>query len=129
MDITPVIPGDRNVIESYGPGRFMVSQQQYTSSLIVAPSWISLWEIKTFDQITPESLSQIVERESEIEVLLIGVGERMQPPSPLIRNAMREIGVSVDTMDTGAACRTYNLLMGDGRRVAAALLALPGPQT
>jgi uncharacterized protein len=129
MDITPVIPGDRNVIESYGPGRFLVSQLQYTSSLIVAPSWISPWEIETFDQITPESLSKIGEHEAEIEVLLIGVGERMQPPSSLVRAAMREIGVSVDTMDTGAACRTYNLLMGDGRRVAAALLALPAPTT
>jgi uncharacterized protein len=126
MDITPVIPGDRNVIQSYGPGRFQVSQQEYTSSLIVAPSWITVWEIETFDQISPESLSKIAEHEAEIEVLLIGVGERMQPPSGLVRNAMRKIGVSVDTMDTGAACRTYNLLMGDGRRVAAALLALPG---
>ncbi|MBL4721385.1 MAG: Mth938-like domain-containing protein [Alphaproteobacteria bacterium] len=125
MDISPIIPGDRNVIESYGPGRFLVSQQQYTSSLLVTPSWISLWNVQSYADITLESLFRVTETKGEIEVLLIGAGERMQPPSSKLHIALREAGISVDVMDTGAACRTYNLLMGDGRRVAAALVALP----
>ncbi len=123
MDITPLIPGGRQVIDSYGPGRFQVSLQQYTSSILVTESWTRPWPVQGFGNITLESLAPVLA--TEAEVLLIGAGERMQLLPPSLRQTLREAGIAVDIMDTGAACRTYNLLLGDGRRVAGALLALP----
>ena len=123
MDITPLIPGGRQVIDSYGRGRFQVSQQEYTTSILVTESWTKPWVVNGFHEITLDSLAPVLT--AEVEVLLIGAGERMQLlPSPL-RQSLRDAGIAVDIMETGAACRTYNLLMGDGRRVAGALLALP----
>ena len=123
MDITPLIPGGRQVIDSYGSGRFQVSQEYYTSSILVTPDWTKPWSVQNFDDISINSLAPILAEEAEI--LIIGAGERMQLMASLLRQEFREAKIAVDIMDTGAACRTYNLLMGDGRRVAAALLALP----
>jgi uncharacterized protein len=123
MDITPLIPGGRQVIDSYGSGRFKVSQEPYTSSILVTPDWTKPWLVQSFDDISINSLAPILAEEAEI--LIIGAGERMQLMASLLRQEFREAKIAVDIMDTGAACRTYNLLMGDGRRVAAALLALP----
>jgi uncharacterized protein len=123
MDITPLIPGGRQVIDSYGSGRFQVSQEYYTSSILVTPDWTKPWSVQNFDDISINSLAPILAEEAEI--LIIGAGERMQLMALLLRQEFREAKIAVDIMDTGAACRTYNLLMGDGRRVAAALLALP----
>jgi uncharacterized protein len=123
MDITPLIPGGRQVIDSYGSGRFQVSQEAYTSSILVTPDWTKPWLVQSFDDISINSLAPILAEEAEI--LIIGAGERMQLMASLLRQEFREAKIAVDIMDTGAACRTYNLLMGDGRRVAAALLALP----
>lgn len=123
MDITPLIPGGRQVIDSYGSGRFQVSQQEYTTSILVTESWTKPWVVQGFHEITLDSLAPVLT--AEVEVLLIGAGERMQLLPPTLRQNFRNAGIAVDIMDTGAACRTYNLLMGDGRRVAGALLALP----
>ena len=123
MDITPLIPGGRQVIDSYGSGRFQVSQEPYTSSILVTPDWTKPWLVQSFDDISINSLAPILAEEAEI--LIIGAGERMQLMASLLRQEFREAKIAIDIMDTGAACRTYNLLMGDGRRVAAALLALP----
>jgi len=123
MDITPLIPGGRQVIDSYGSGRFQVSQKPYTSSILVTPAWTKPWLVQNFDDISINSLAPILVEEAEI--LIIGAGERMQLMASQLRQEFREAKIAVDIMDTGAACRTYNLLMGDGRLVAAALLAMP----
>jgi uncharacterized protein len=123
MDITPLIPGGRQVIDSYGPGRFQVSQVAYTSSILVTTAWTKPWLVEDFDAITFESLAPVLAEDAEI--LIFGAGDRMQLMAPQLRQEFRAAKIAVDVMDTGAACRTYNLLMGDGRRVAAALLALP----
>lgn len=59
-----------------------------------------------------------------VEILLVGCGKRLVPLAPALKAALRERGIGADPMDTGAACRTYNVLMAEGRRVAAALLAV-----
>ena len=75
----------------------------------------------SFADITAASLAPVIAR-GGIQILLLGCGRRMQPVPQAVRQALRQAGIVVDAMDTGAACRTYNVLLAEDRRVAAALL-------
>lgn len=124
MDITPLIPEGRKVIESYGANRFQVSQETYTGSIIVTPHQVLSWDVKDFSEVTPESFAELTAPETRPEIVLIGCGSRMQLVPSEVRIHLKTFGIAVEPMDTGAACRTYNVLLGEGRRVAAALVAL-----
>ena len=77
--------------------------------------------------VTSESLAEVTAagRAGEVEILLLGCGPRMAPVPRPLRETLRAAGIVIEAMDTGAACRTYNVLMSEGRRVAAALIAVP----
>lgn len=124
VEITPAIPGDRQVIASYGPQLFRISGQIHTSSVIVFTDHTIAWPVTSIDAVTAESFAAIREAVPPVEVLLFGVGPRNLPVSSTLRRELREAGIVLDAMDTGAACRTYNVLMAEDRRVAAALIAL-----
>jgi len=121
MELTPVIPSGRQVIESYGPRGFRVTGIAYEHSVLVFPDATLDWPITAIDAVTIETLRPVVER-GGIEILLLGCGARMLPVPPALRHALKTSGISLDVMDTGAACRTYNVLLSEDRRVAAALL-------
>ena len=76
------------------------------------------------DDLTLESLDPVKEADPAVEVLLLGVGSKNALVPSTLRKALRVAGIVLDAMDTGAACRTYNVLMAEDRRVAAALIAL-----
>lgn len=121
MDLTPIIPAGRQIIETYGNGRFKVAGVVWEGSILVLPSVTRSWPVQSFSAITPEGLAEIF---GAAEVLLLGCGERSAlVPRPL-REALKAKGIVVDAMDTGAASRTYNVLLAEDRRVAAALIAL-----
>jgi uncharacterized protein len=125
MDITPAVAPDRQVIEAYGASGFRVSGTTYAGAVIVFPDITVTWEVILPLEISAESLSAVTQRagtELAIEILLLGCGRRMTPVPPALRGELRRAGVVVDAMDTGAACRTYDVLLTEGRRVAAALL-------
>lgn len=124
VEITPAIPGDRQVIASYGPQRFRISGQVHTTSVIVFTDRTVAWPVTSLDAVTVESFAAIREAMPPVEVLLFGVGPRNVPVPSALRRELREAGIVLDSMDTGAACRTYNILMAEDRRVAAALIAL-----
>ena len=121
MDVTPLIPADRQVIDSYGAGGFHVSGAAYSGAILVFPEATEAWRVTSLAEVTAESLAPVVAR-GDIRILLLGCGVRMQPVPLALRRALREAGIVVDAMDTGAACRTYNILLAEDRRVAAALL-------
>jgi uncharacterized protein len=121
MDVTPLIPADRQVIDSYGGGGFHVSGAAYDGAILVFPDATLAWAVAGFAEVTAERLGPVIEH-GGIEILLLGCGKRMQPIAPALRQAMRAAGIVLEPMDTGAACRTYNVLLAEGRRVAAALL-------
>lgn len=126
MDITPLIPGDRQVIDSYGPGRFRISGQDHIGPVIVFPERTLAWPVAAFADLSAEDLAAVTGAEPAVEVLLLGCGARMQPVPAALRDALRGHGIGCDAMETGAACRTYNILLSEARRVAAALIPLPG---
>ena len=125
MDVTPLIPADRRIIERYGADGFRVSGVEYLGPVIVLPTAVVAWAPKDPPDFTVADFD-IVASLGTIEILLVGCGLRMALLSSTIRTRLREMGIGADAMDTGAACRTYNVLMAEGRQVAAALVPLAG---
>ena len=120
LDITPLVARDRQVIDSYGASGFRVSGVAYDGAILVLPQATQPWPVATFADVTFVSLAPVVE--AGIQILLLGCGNRMMLVPPALRQELRARGVVVDAMDTGAACRTYNVLLAEDRRIAAALL-------
>ena len=113
-----------HVIDAYGGGGFRVDGESVRGSVIVLPERVVAWGVSEAGGITLESLHPVVGVAREVEILLIGTGARFSLVSPALRQALRERGISADAMDTGAACRTYNILRAEGRLVVAALIAV-----
>ncbi|HEY1261442.1 MAG TPA: Mth938-like domain-containing protein [Stellaceae bacterium] len=120
MELTPLVPPGRQLIERYGPSGFRVSGIIWPGAVLVFPDETVAWTAVTIADITRESLDPILGR--DVQVLLLGLGRRMAPVDISLRNTLRDAGIALEPMDTGAACRTYNILVAEERRVAAALL-------
>ena len=122
MDVTPLIPQGKQIIEAYGEGGFRISGRRIEGSVIVFPDKVIAWA----GDLNASNLQEVSKagRAGSVELLLIGTGARMTQIDRTLRQALRADGVVIEPMDTGAACRTYNVLMAEGRRVAAALIAV-----
>lgn len=123
MDITPVIEANAQVIRSYAPGRFNVAGTVYDRAIVVFSDKTETWNIGHGGEGFSVDDFDIF-RGGEIDILLVGCGAE-GVFLPELRKKLKEKGIAADFMDTGAACRTYNVLMAEGRRVAAALIPLP----
>ena len=111
----------KNAITGYGEGYVMVNRQRFERSLVVLPERILLdWPATSFEALAPEHLAALAGLDRE--VILLGTGARLRFPRPEIMQALVQSGVGVEVMDVQAACRTYNVLLAEERRVAAALL-------
>lgn len=124
MAIQPVVPSDRQVIQGYGPGRFRVNGIEHRGSVIITPAATVPWSASD-PALDDAGIAEILAAARGAEVLLLGAGLRIAFVRPERRQRLRAEGLVLDVMDTGAACRTYNVLMAEGRLVAAALVALP----
>jgi len=123
MDITPVLTESAQVINGYGDGGFTITQERHEGGVIIFPTLTQPWDVASFEDITEESLQAVAEHSAEVEILLVGTGASQQFITPAFKRQCKEKwGVVIEAMDTGAACRTYNILMAEERRVAAALL-------
>jgi uncharacterized protein len=111
----------QNMITGYGDGYIAVNTQRYTRPVIVTPNReISDWDVENFATLTRAHFEALLELKPEI--VLLGTGERQQFPRPELARVLTEAGVGVEAMDTKAACRTYNILMSEGREVLAAII-------
>lgn len=124
MDITPAVPDGRMMVDSYGPGRFKIRGTAFQGSLIVFPDRVEAWDLTSIEDLSVQSLSTVNAAEPKVEILLLGTGGRTALVPSALRREIRDAGISMDIMDTGAACRTFNVLMIEGRRAAAALIAV-----
>lgn len=121
---TPTEGGERQFIQAYGNGGFRVSGTAFEGSVLILPGRTVAWTATSVNDLTLDDLSDVLDAADEIEILLVGGGLSLVPVSDALRQSLREAGIVVDTMDTGAACRTYSVLSGEDRRVAAALIAV-----
>lgn len=126
MDVTPLIPQGRQVIDGYGDGGFRVSGVRVEGSVIVYPDRLSNWAPAALAEVTTNALEEVTRagRAGQVELLLLGTGASMAQINRGLRQELRAAGVVIEVMDTGAACRTYNVLLAEGRKVAAALIAV-----
>lgn len=122
MDVTPLIPQGNKIIQAYANGHIRVSGETYHGPVAIFSDRVVLWDIKNpADALTAEDFSVVIEERENLDVILCGVGGRMSTMPLALRETLKNAGISVDFMDTGAACRTYNVLMAEGRRVAAVI--------
>ncbi|MDX1608628.1 MAG: Mth938-like domain-containing protein [Halofilum sp. (in: g-proteobacteria)] len=110
-------------IRGYGPGRVTINETEYTRDLIVLPeALIEDWESVPAAELTVEHFAALADHDPEILLLGTGAGQHL-PPARLLAHFARR-GIGLEAMDTAAACRTYNVLMSEDRRVAAALMMI-----
>ncbi len=112
-------------IEAYGKGGFAFDEMSHRGSLLCLPDAIWAWPVTRPEQIDKASLARVFEAANSIDTLIIGTGNDVWLPPPALREALRAVRVVLDAMQTGPAVRTYNIMMGERRRVAAALIAVP----
>ena len=123
MKLEAADPGLRR-IERYGAGGFTIAGRTYQGSVVVLPDRVLSWPPADPAALAPADFADLIEARGEFEVLLVGTGQNLRPMPGAIRQALSEAGIAHDPMGTGAACRTYNVLVAEGRRIAAALLAV-----
>jgi uncharacterized protein len=110
-----------NTVTAYGDGWLEINARRYDHALLVQPeSAVEAWSPARFEDLAPEHFAAIAAHAPEVVLLGTGAAQRFPHPRLLAALAARRIGV--ETMDTGAACRTYNILMSEGRKVLAALI-------
>jgi uncharacterized protein len=119
------LPG-RHAIEGYGSGGFRFGGMSHRGSILAAPSGVRAVDIASPDQIDEATLAPLFnEPAGEVQILLLGTGASLVLPARSLRLALKQRGIGVDPMATTHAVSTYNILVGEGRKVAALLIASP----
>jgi uncharacterized protein len=113
-------PLARNTITGYGAGYVLVNAARHEENLIVLPDRIEPWSATSFESLAAENFAGLAGL--DLEVVLLGTGATLRFPSPQVTRPLVEAGIGFEVMDAQAACRTYNILAAEERRVAAALL-------
>ena len=111
-------------IDAYGNSGFRFADLSHRGSLLCLPTGMHAWNVTEPSQITLESLAPVLAVADQIDVLFIGLGHDIAAIDPAIRAAMKERDIIVEAIGTGGAVRTYNVLFGEQRAVAAALIAV-----
>ena len=119
----PHFPG-RAPIDAYGNGGFRFADMSHRGSILCLPSGIHAWALSDMTGLTIEALAPALAARTEINLLLLGTGDTQVFPSRELRHLVEAAGIGLEAMATGAAARTYNVLLAEGRRVGAALLAV-----
>lgn len=125
MDVTPLVRKGQQIIQVYAGGVFKVSGVSYPHPIFVTPDKTYLWDV--CDDLRVGGMEfdhyQILNEYKETtDVFLLGTGKVIEFLNPLLKKVLRQQNIHIEVMDTGAACRTYNVLMAEGRRVGALLL-------
>lgn len=124
MEVTPLVPQGRQIIQSYGGGAFTVAGQRYAGAVLVFPQRTLAWPIAAGSEVSLNSLAAVTAATDEVDLLLMGLGLQGAIAPAALRVALRQSGIAVEAMSPAAACRTFNVLLAEDRRVAAALLAI-----
>ncbi|WP_342641974.1 Mth938-like domain-containing protein [Rhodoligotrophos ferricapiens] len=119
-------PG-RAPVDAYGNGGFRFAEMSHRGSILLLPSGIYGWPVSSIDELSPAVFARVFAEADAIEFLLLGCGNEMRRPAVSVREAFRERKIGLELMTTGAAARTYNVLLAEDRAVAAALIAVDDP--
>ena len=117
-------PSQVQLIRSYGPGHFLIGERDWRSAVLVTPTLTTAWSVTRAEELSLDSLAPLRDAPVPTEFLVLGCGPRAVFVPPDLRAAIRGAGMALEVVDTGAACRLYNVLLAESRRVAAALIPL-----
>ncbi|MGB0085479.1 MAG: MTH938/NDUFAF3 family protein [Rhodomicrobiaceae bacterium] len=120
---SPLLTG-RAAISGYGRGRFRIGGVEHSGSLLILPQGVYPWLVQDASGVSDETLGPVLAEGAPLGFLLLGTGAAQVFPAPPLREAFASAGLGLEAMDTGAACRTYNVLLAEERIFAAALIAL-----
>ena len=123
MEFSLIASEGRQMIQAYRDGGFTIAGLRHEGSVLVLPDRTLPWAVRNLTAVTVESLDPIIAA-GGVEILILGCGPSFALASPDLRQALRTHGIVTESMDTRAACRTFNVLLAEDRRVAAALIAL-----
>lgn len=124
MEFHPAEVGDRVPLEAYGDGGFRLGGGRIDGSIMLLPERADPWPVNDLSEVKLKDLAPVLSLGNAIEFVLIGTGEDMTRPPAEVMKAFAELNIGVEFMATGAACRTYNLLISEGREIAAVLIAV-----
>ena len=113
-------PSGVNTITGYGEGYVVVNGERRSSSVVVLPDRIESWSVKGFEDLSADDFAFL--GNLNVEIVLLGTGPKQRFPHPRLTAALAQSGIGLEVMDVQAACRTYNILVAEERKVAAALL-------
>lgn len=114
------------LLEAYGNGGFRFGDLSHRGSLLMLPGGVHALAAQTAAELDAAALAPLLALpRGSVDVLLLGTGAELVPAAPALSALLREAGITVEPMPTGAAARTYNILAGERRRAAAALIAVP----
>ncbi len=113
-------PTAANSVTAYGPGFVEINRVRHTSHVIVTPEHVEPWLTAGFESLIVADFERL--RDLRGEVVLLGTGSRQRFPHPRLTHPLADANIGLEVMDTQAACRTYNILVAENRKVAAALL-------
>lgn len=116
-------PG-RAPIDAYGNGGFRFAEMSHRGSILALPSGIYGWNVESAADFNSKAFAALIGDATDVEILLIGTGDDLVPITPELRALFREHSIQADSMSTGAAVRTFNVLLAENRAVAAALIAV-----
>ncbi|MAS03502.1 MAG: hypothetical protein CL534_02205 [Ahrensia sp.] len=119
-------PG-RAPIDAYGAGGFRFADMSHRGSILCLPSGVYGWDVRDPEEITQAALQPVLAEAGGIEVLLVGMGMDFLRMPKDMQALLRENGIVTDSMNTGSAVRTFNVLLAEDRAVAAALIAVEDP--
>jgi uncharacterized protein len=116
-------PG-RPPVDAYGNGGFRFADMSHRGSILCLPSGVYAWAPRQAAALLADDFAPVIAEASAIEILVLGCGVDLRPVEGPLRAALRAAGIAVEPMSTGAAVRTYNVLLAEDRAVAAALIAV-----
>lgn len=116
-------PG-RAPIDAYGNGGFRFADMSHRGSILCLPSGIHGWEPADAGALGRDDFDKVIAEAGDLEILLVGTGRELRPLPAAVREALRGVGIRPEPMSTGAAVRTYNVLLAEDRAIAAALVAV-----
>jgi uncharacterized protein len=123
MEFTRTAPEARQIIQAHREGGFTIAGVRHEGSVLVLPDRTFPWAVRGLADVTLESLAPITATADSVDILVLGCGAEFGQPGADLRAALRAHGIVTEAMDTRAACRTFNVLLAEDRRVAAALIA------